>query len=205
MASVVPRSPNQQFSRAGFSMIELLVTVLIILVLTTLYWSPNSSSRQRTLQNSCQRNLQLVYTAMEVFANDHSGRFPAPAMARTSGEALDPLVPRYSSDTSIFICPGSRDSSLLAGESLRNRKISYAYYLGRTATNSASALMSDKQVDTRPKVTGQLAFSDTGKAPGNNHRKFGGNFLFCDGRVESSPAHVPFALPVEQGETLLNP
>jgi len=186
-------------------MIELLVTVLIILILTTLYWSPNNASRQRTLQKSCQRNLELIYTALEVFANEHSSRFPIVAGAKTSADALDGLVPRYTSDTSVFICPGSRDSSLLAGGSLRNRKISYAYYMGRCMTNTASALMSDKQVDTSPKAAGQLAFSETGKPPGNNHRKFGGNFLFCDGHVELSPAHVPFALPLNPGETLLNP
>jgi prepilin-type processing-associated H-X9-DG protein len=186
-------------------MIELLVTVLIILILTTLYWGPNSSSRQRTLKVNCQRNLQFVYTGMEVFANDHAGKLPAPAAARTAGEALEGLVPRYTSDTSIFICPGSKDSILPAGEALGKGKISYAYYSGRGITNAASALVSDKQIDASAKVAGQLAFSDTGKAPGNNHGKYGGNFLFCDGHLELSPAHVPFALPLGPGEVLLNP
>lgn len=186
-------------------MIELLVTVLIILILTTLYWSPNTASRQRALLNSCQRNLELAYSSIEVFSNEHSGRFPLVSGAKTSEEALDGLVPRYTSDTSVFICPGSKDSNLLAGESLRRHRISYAYYMGRCLTNSAGALMSDKQVDTSSKILGQLVFSDTGKPPGNNHRKFGGNVLFCDGHVEQSPAHLPFPLPVDPGETLLNP
>lgn len=203
--SCVRESYFTRGSRAGFSMIELLVTILIILILTTLYWGPNNSSRQRTLKANCQRNLQFVYTAMEVFANDHAGKFPAPAGARTSGEALEGLVPRYTSDTSVFICPGSKDSILPAGEALSKGKISYAYYSGLSITNSASALVSDKQIDTSAKAAGQQAFSDTGKAPGNNHGKYGGNVLFCDGHVELSPAHVPFALPLGSGEVLLNP
>ena len=198
--SCFPRSLN-----GGFSMIELLATILIILILTTLYWSPNSSSRQRTLKANCQRNLQFVYTSMEVFANDHVSKFPSPAGARTSGEALEGLVPRYTSDTSIFICPGSKGSSLSVGEALGKGKISYSYYSGRCMTNAASALVSDKQIDTTAKVAGQQAFSDNGKPPGNNHGQYGGNFLFCDGHVELSPPHVPFALPLGPGEVLLNP
>src|SRR3974390_2370941 len=112
-AAPFPRSPKLPRPDAAFSMIELLVTVLIILILTTLYWSHNTSSRQRSLQSSCQRNLQMVYTAMDVFTAEHSDKFPTVTGARTSSEALDPLVPKYSSDTSIFICPGSKDANLL--------------------------------------------------------------------------------------------
>lgn len=188
----------------GFSLIELLVTVVLILILTTLYWSPNRSSRQHGLQMSCQKNLQKAYIALEIYANDSGGKFPQLKGAQTSGEVLDILVPRYTSDTSVFICPGSKDSLLGSGESLRSRKISYAYYMGRVLTNSL-VLMSDRQVDTSAKTAGQAAFSTTGKPPGNNHRQYGGNFLFCDGHVELTPAKVPFALDLGPGEVLLNP
>ena len=72
--------------RYGFSMLELLVTVAIILILTTLYWSPNSGSRQRSLQTACQKSLQKVYIALDVYANDWGGRFPNVRGAHTSGE-----------------------------------------------------------------------------------------------------------------------
>jgi prepilin-type processing-associated H-X9-DG protein len=185
-------------------MIELLVTVLLILVLTTLYWSPNKASRQKAVQVSCQKNLQKAYIALEIFANDSGGKFPLMKGAKTSEEALDALVPKYTSDTSVLICPGSRDSLLSTGESLRSRRISYAYYMGRGLTNR-QVLMSDKQVDTRAKAAGEVAFSTTGKPPGNNHRQFGGNFLFCDGHVELTPPQVPFALDLGADEALLNP
>ncbi|HWV99880.1 MAG TPA: prepilin-type N-terminal cleavage/methylation domain-containing protein [Candidatus Acidoferrum sp.] len=188
----------------GFSLIELLVTVVLILVLTTLYWSPNKASRQHGLQASCQKNLQKAYIALEIFANDSGGKFPQIKGAKISEEALDALVPKYTSDTSVFICPGSKDSLLGPGETLRSRRISYAYYMGRCLTNS-TVLMSDKQVDTRAKAAGDTAFSTTGKPPGNNHRQYGGNFLFCDGHVELTPPTVPFALNVGAGEVLLNP
>lgn len=185
-------------------MIELLFTILIVVVLVVLFWGSNNATQQQALQRACQKNLQKIYIGLEGYANENKGRFPETATARTSEEALDALVPRYTSDTASFICPGSKDSALPAAESFRKRKISYAYYMGRATTNS-QALMSDQQVDTLAKASGEAAFSTDGKAPGNNHGKFGGNFLFCDGHADSSPAHVRFGLGLNTGEVLLNP
>lgn len=200
---VVSRSKCEPGSRVGFSLLELLLTLVIILILTTLYWSPNRANRQMALQSACRSNLQKIYIAMEIYAGDHAGKFPIVASARTSAQGLEPLVPRYSSDTSIFICPGSSDSAP-GGQSLKNRVISYAYYMGRASTNQ-QVLITDRQVDAQPKTTGQLVFSSDGKAPGNNHRQFGGNFLFCDGRVEASSPKASIPLALSPGETLLNP
>ena len=174
-------------------------------MLTTIYWGFGSPSNQHRRKIACQENLQKIHVAMEIYANDFGGTFPVAAGARTSEEALAVLVPRYTADTGIFICPGSKDLPLPAGESFRDRKISYAYYLGQRPANPQGLLMSDRQTDTRPKGAGQYAFSETGKPPGNNHGKDGGNFLFCDGHVESTPARVAFSLAVTQGVVLLNP
>ena len=50
-----------------------------------------------------------------------------------------------------------------------------------------------------------MVFSPDGKPPGNNHHKFGGNFLFADGSVQSSPPRLTFSLAVAPGVVLLNP
>jgi type II secretory pathway pseudopilin PulG len=202
-----PRGIRGACSRtlAAFSLIELLVVCALLLILSSMYWGASSSSRQRQLQNSCQQNLQKVYVAMNIYANEHANLFPQVAGARTSEEALDVLVPKYTSDTSVFICPGSKNSPLLPGEALRQSKISYAYYMGRSEKDAAEPLMSDRQVDTQAKTAGQLVFSSTGKAPGNNHHKYGGNLLFGDGRVELSPAHASVALGLTPSVVLLNP
>jgi prepilin-type N-terminal cleavage/methylation domain-containing protein len=192
-------------AQAGFSLIELLITMALMIILTTMLWGFGSASHQRAQKKVCQQNLQKIYVALEIYANDFAGKFPETAGARTSEEALDVLVPRYTADTAIFICPGGRDSALPAGVSFRTRKISYAYYMGRHLTNDQETLMSDRQVDTHPKSAGDYAFSSTGKPPGNNHHKYGGNFLFGDGRLELSPPRVPFSLTVPQGVVLLNP
>ncbi|MGD0251373.1 MAG: type II secretion system protein [Verrucomicrobiota bacterium] len=192
-------------AQPGFSLVELLITLVLMLIMTTMMWGFGSANRQRAEKKACQQNLSKIYLAMQIYANDYAGKLPETAEARTSEEALDVLVPRYTVDTSIFICPGGRDSALPEGESFRKRKISYAYYLGAHLNDAQQALMSDRQVNTQPKNAGDDAFSTTGKPPGNNHHKYGGNFLFCDGHMEMTPPRIPFSLATNQGVVLLNP
>jgi len=192
-------------SAGGFSLIELLITLTIILILFTMMYGFGSRNNQMAQKKKCQANLQKMYVALQIYANESSGRFPVTTNARTSEEALDVLVPRYSADTAIFVCPGSKDSALPAGESLRQGRISYAYYMGRQATEAGRVLLSDKQVDTQAKQAGQKVFSENGKPPGNNHHKYGGTFLFCDGDMKSSPPAAAISLPLGTNVVLLNP
>jgi prepilin-type N-terminal cleavage/methylation domain-containing protein/prepilin-type processing-associated H-X9-DG protein len=192
-------------SPRAFSLIELLITTALILIMFVMLWGRSSSSRQRRDKQTCQQNLQAIHVALQIYANDHDGLFPVATNAQTSEEPLSLLVPRYTSVTAPFICPGSKDSPLPEGEPFAKRKISYAYYMGRRATDTAEVLMSDAQVNTLPKIQGQPVFSTTGQKPGNNHHKYGGNFLFCDGRAEMSSPKAPFSLVLTQGVVLLNP
>ena len=199
---VGPGTPSRQ---SGFSLVELLVVLALLIILTTMMWGFSSESHQHSAQRACRQNLEKIYVALQIYANDFSGRLPASTNAQTSEEPLSLLVPRYTADTSIFICPGSKDSPLPSGVPFANRKISYAYYLGQRLGDAQQPLMSDRQVNTQPKHAGDFAFSTTGKPPGNNHYKYGGNFLFCDGHAELSPPQVPFSLVTTQGVVLLNP
>ena len=198
------RSPTPP-ARSGFSLIELLVVLALMIILTTMMWGFGSESRQHAAQRACQQNLEKVYVALQIYANDFSSRLPAATNAQTAEEPLSLLVPRYTADTSIFICPGGKDSQLPSGVSFANRKISYAYYMGGHLGDAQQPLMSDWQVDTLPKRVGDTIFSPNGKPPGNNHHKYGGNFLFGDGHAEMTPPRLAFSLVTTQGVVLLNP
>jgi prepilin-type processing-associated H-X9-DG protein len=188
-----------------FSLLELLITLALMVILTTMMYGFASAKHQRTQKQLCADNLQKIYLAMQIYANDFGGRLPQNTNAVTSEQVLDELVPRYTADTSIFICPGGRDSQIPSGEPLVKHKISYAYYMGRRLDTPQNVLMSDRQVDTQPKFAGEFVFSPNGKSPGNNHHKYGGNFLMCDGSVQDSPAQLAFSLAATQGVVLLNP
>jgi prepilin-type processing-associated H-X9-DG protein len=190
---------------AGFSLIELLVVLALMIILTTMMWGFGSESRQHAAQRACRQNLEKVFVALQIYANDFTGRLPADINALTSEEPLSLLVPRYTVDTSIFICPGGKDSPLPSGISFTNRKISYAYYMGQRLGDAQQPLMSDQQINTTSKRAGEPVFSTNGKPPGNNHSKYGGNFLFGDGHAEFTPSQLAFSLVTTQGVVLLNP
>jgi len=187
----------------AFTLIELMITLALIAVLSVMLYGFGSASHQRTQKQYCADNLQKIFLAEQVYVVDF-GRFPQ-TNAETSDQVLDLLVPKYSVDTSIFICPGGRDSQLAAGRSIRGHRISYAYYMGRPTNAPQDLLMSDRQVNTLSKNVGDPVFSLNGKSPGNNHHKYGGNFLSCDGSVLPSPAVATFSLAFSNGIVLLNP
>ena len=190
---------------AAFSVLELMIVVAILLVLTAMFWGFETKGTRSKKQKSCQANLQKVYVALDIFASDHSNAFPVVATATTSEPALDPLLPKYTADTTAFICPASGDRVLPTGQPLATHRISYAYYMGAKRGDSSIPLMSDGQVNATPKTVGQLVFSPDGKRPGNNHKKDGGNILFSDGHTEHSPASATVSLAPPPGVTLLNP
>jgi prepilin-type N-terminal cleavage/methylation domain-containing protein len=193
----------------GFSLIELLVTVALIAILSAMMYSFGSGRHQRNQKELCADNLQKIYLALQIYANDDRGKLPFTTNTQTSEEPLNLLVPRYSADTSIFVCPGGRDPDLPSGDPLTAHKISYAYYMGRQLKPALDAtpvvLLSDRQVNTDPKRAGEFVFSSDGRSPGNNHHKFGGNFLLIDGSVLPSGSQLNFTLGIPPGVVLLNP
>jgi prepilin-type N-terminal cleavage/methylation domain-containing protein/prepilin-type processing-associated H-X9-DG protein len=193
----------------AFSLIEMMISLALMLVMAVMLYGFASGRHQRTQKQLCGDNLQKIYLALQIYANDFRGALPLNPHARTSEEVLEALVPKYTADTSLFICPGGRDSQIPSGEPLSRRKISYAYYLGRRLPTPADGplvvLLSDRQIDTEPKRAGEMVFSANGKSPGNNHHRFGGNFLFGDGSVQASGPQLTFSLALPPGIVLLNP
>lgn len=190
-------------SRDAFTLVELLISLALLLIISTMYFGFSSPNRQRSAKQSCRVNLGKLSLALEIYAADHAGKFPTTTNLSSSEAALAVLVPRYTVDTEIFVCPGARNPPEPSTEP--NRRISYAYYLGRQAGGAISALMSDAQVNTNSKSAGDPIFSADGKPPGNNHHQFGGNIAFTDGRVEFCPTNLPFPLLLIRDVVLLNP
>jgi prepilin-type N-terminal cleavage/methylation domain-containing protein len=189
----------------GFTLIEMLISLTIMLILFSMMYGFGSKRNQMTQKQRCQGNLQKIFVGLQIYANEHEERFPNVTNAVTSEAAFDVLVPQYSADTGIFVCPGSKDDPLPPGVSLRKGRVSYSYYMGRRACESQAVLLTDKQINADAKHAGDKLFSETGKQPGNNHHKYGGNLLFGDGSMRSSPALAKVDLPLGTNVVLLNP
>lgn len=178
----------------------------VMLILYVTLFSPSARAHQTKMKERCGRNLRNIYTALQTHALDHADALPVVTNATTSEAPLSLLIPRYTTGSEFFICPGSGDRSLPDAMSFANRKISYAYYMGRKLSEGeGKPLMSDEQVNTAPKAAGESLFSPDGKKPGNNHHKYGGNLLFCDGAIQTSPSKSKFNLSPPTHVILLNP
>lgn len=205
MLPVVKGSAAFRRGARAFSLLEMLITIVLIIIMFVMLYGHGAGGQALNRKRKCQKNLQDLHVALQIFANDRDGLLPVLNGAKTSEPVLGQLVPKYISITAPFICPASKDSKLPEAEPIAERKISYAYYMGRRATDTEEVLVSDAQINTLAKAKGDPVFSPDGKKPGNNHHKYGGNFLFVDGRLEMSNAKAPFPLPLTNGVVLLNP
>src|SRR5580698_2306170 len=132
-------------ARGGFSLLELLIVMFLIVVLSTLYYGGGSRGYQKRQLAACEKNLDTIYVALQTWANDYSNTFPVLVGAQTSEPALSQLVPRYTTGANFFICPGSKDSALADAQPFGKGRISCAYYMGRTAKDgSGEPLLSDR-------------------------------------------------------------
>jgi prepilin-type N-terminal cleavage/methylation domain-containing protein len=192
--------------RRAFSLLELMVVLVILVILAAMMSRGLSGSRARTGLEQCRKNLQEIFLAFSIYAGDNKGAFPSLPGAASSSDPLSLLIPRSTTETAMFICPGGGDPPLPEGEPFPRRRISYSYYTGRPANAApADALLSDWQVNTSPKTAGQPMFSADGKKPADNHAKDGGNILLVSGAVLRSGPAAARDFPVPSGVTLLNP
>ena len=180
------RGASIQRGTQGFSLLELLVTLAILIVLLTLMYGKSSQIYQRQQKAACRENLQTLHVGLQLYADDHADAYPSVAGASSSEAPLALLIPQYLSTTQPFLCPGTKLPPIPEGTPLTRSSISYAYFMGLRSTDSTQPLLSDAQVDTRLKLSGSLLFSTDGKGLGNNHDRFGGNVLFVDGRTEET-------------------
>lgn len=191
----------------GFTLIELMCTLAILLVLFALSFGIGGKDRQKERQQQCRENQRLVHLALTVAANDLGGPFPVAKGATDSDAVFQTLVPRYSSRLDVFRCPGRTRDPFTGGSATSRRfRNHYAYAAGLTSTaDAAQWLLSDAQVDTRPKAVGAALFAESDQGPGSNHGAFGGIVTFVDGRADFSPPKAAFEIQVPTGAAVLNP
>ncbi len=192
--------------KRAFTLIELLVVMALMIVIILMVQNRSGRSYQQQRMFVCEKNLQTMYTALSLYASDNKDVYPIASNATTSEKPLSLLIPRCTTVTEIFICPGSKDFPLPSGEPFTERRISYAYYMGLDKNSPGTLpLVTDRQVDTNPKRKGMQIFSPDGKGAGSNHDRFGGNIMAADGSVTTAKATAVGDLTFPKNVVLLNP
>ncbi len=100
------------FRKDGFTLIELLVVIAIITILAAILFPVFTAAREKARQSTCASNLKQLSIALQMFAEDHDGRFPC-AFFNNRDIAFGPEMPaqwkgaifRYLKTTQVFICP----------------------------------------------------------------------------------------------------
>ena len=183
---------------AGFSLVELLIGMFIAVSLYAVAVGPTKAYVEKQKLQRCAENLRRLHLTLALYANEHDGVFPHGDSVRSAADALFLLVPKYTTDTSLFVCPAT-------GRAASSDRVDYAYVTGlRNDSGGDALLLSDAQVNGEAKAQGAKVFSDA-EGPGSNHGKAGGNLLFADGHLETIGATAPRDLLLPDGAKLLNP
>ena len=129
---------------AGFTYVELLVSLGIIAVLTALLLPLIGRARASAQSVTCLAQLRQIGGAFLQYAADNDKRLPDPFVLQTSWEQV---LRRYLPDPTVFRCPADAELSPAVGSSFDWRDT------GRSETTLAGRLVSDTN---RPDVV--LAF-----------------------------------------------
>jgi len=95
-------------SRA-MTLIEVLFVIAVIATLAAILFPVFARARECARKHSCLSNLVNIGLALQMYAEDHAGRFPP------IEDDLSPLVPRYLREWRVFICPSSNREDLPMG------------------------------------------------------------------------------------------
>lgn len=96
--------PTRPSQTGGFSLVELLVIIAIIVILMSLLLPAIAKSRETARIASCGNSLSQLGKGIVSYANENDDRFPP--VSTTGGEIWDTkLLPYVSADKRQFLCP----------------------------------------------------------------------------------------------------
>lgn len=93
----------------GFTLVELLVVITIIVVLAALVFALAPKVFEQVNRSKCSSNLRQQIAAMRVLAQDHNDDYYWPARTVGDDSAPSHLYPEYVSNLDLFICPSTKN------------------------------------------------------------------------------------------------
>jgi hypothetical protein len=92
------------------------IASLLLIAFTYYQYQDHAASKVRNLVQ-CQRNLRLIYQALQAYRRDHQGEYPLvlTQIIQEHGPGTEGLYPRYIHDPKVFRCPAVSDLSFPPG------------------------------------------------------------------------------------------
>ena len=182
--------------RGGFTLVEILVVLGIVVVLLGILLPVLSTAREKSRKTVCQSNLRVIGQCLIMYANANAGRLPngnPPTewidYAGTNA-VLVAFANQYVKSPGVFACPSDNDSppdKILTGDQTLpySARMSYEFFSVYWAPEYGPMLVK-LQSQKQGKILAPMAWDIDGgdsKSALRNHRG-GGNVVMVDGHVE---------------------
>lgn len=96
-------------SEKGFTLVELLVVVTVLVILATFLVPQVGAIRERTRRASCLENLRIIGVGLHTYAADNNGAFPTANVAATAFQSI--YVNGNITDPNVFNCPSTTNTA----------------------------------------------------------------------------------------------
>ena len=130
--------------RSGFTLIELMVVIAIIVVLAAFLFPVFSATRQKAREATCLSNLHQLGIALKAYIADQRLYPPPPTYDPTANGnvglysgGFSALYPNYVTDKNLFLCPEDRFWGDVTPEQAKAKN--YCSYNGVQDTGAANA------------------------------------------------------------------
>lgn len=138
MKTVTLKPPLQAGSKAGFTLIEILVVIAIISLLAAILFPVFGLARENARRNSCQSNLKQIGLGLMQYTQDFDEYFPCGSTGFGDGWAGQ-IFP-YVRSRQLFICPCDSKRS----PSVNNSVYQCSYFMNRGLNTPVSGGVSPK-------------------------------------------------------------
>lgn len=139
----------------GFTMVELLVTIAIIVVFSAIAVPISLSLRDKSRQVKCIGNLKQIGVGLHMYLGDNSDILPELAMGRSSKDSDEPVIETvlagYVESEEVFRCPCDHEEYRKTGCSYHwnitqnGRDITDLSFFGNDNRPEVIPLVSDKE------------------------------------------------------------
>ncbi|MDP8263605.1 MAG: prepilin-type N-terminal cleavage/methylation domain-containing protein [Candidatus Ancaeobacter aquaticus] len=160
-------------NKKGFTLVELLVVVGILVVLVGLLLPAIFSAKEKANQAKCASNMRQILIGINLFEQDHKV-FPTVA---NNGQLISTLYPTYVESYDVFKCPSFRNQ---AGEKRGPINGNYTHYDYNPSTHLVDTAADNPDIA----LSHTVLLIDTIYNDANPRHTGGSNLGFADGHVE---------------------